>query len=247
MAKLKILVKYWVTPNSILYSKYLSWKAKWLYWYIQSKPDNWDFAISRFEWKDWIDSTRSWILELEKVWLLKRKKIRKNDWTWDIEYILYDSNHIGKSNMETTLENPTTENPTTENPKIIKTRDSKQDIIKYNNIISKDIIEQSSEIVEYWNKIINNGLLYFKQKIWISDFKENRKIQWMRMKNIMQLSNKIWKHELLKRLNSILDDDFKLKNCNSINYLYKELKAFIDLQKKDQEKIEKNCWFKIND
>lgn len=98
-----------------------------------------------------------------------------------------------------------------------------------NNIIldKSNIIEQSSKVVEYWNKEINKWLEFLKQAVWVSDFKENRKMQWMRMKNIQQLTTNIWKEEFLIRLKHILQDDFKAKNCNSITYLYRELKAFI--------------------
>jgi hypothetical protein len=65
MAKLHIKNRYGVTPQEVLNHRDLSWKAKGLYGYIQSKPENWEYAIERFEGKDGKDSTRAGVRELE--------------------------------------------------------------------------------------------------------------------------------------------------------------------------------------
>ena len=78
--KLKIKSRFWITPNELLQDENISWKAKGLYWYLQSKPDNWDFSAEKIsrEAKDGLDSTKSGLQELEKAWYLERKKFKNN-------------------------------------------------------------------------------------------------------------------------------------------------------------------------
>lgn len=67
MAKLKIVNRYGITPNNVLNNNNLTWKAKGLYAYIQSKPDDWEFAVNRIskDAKDGRDSTGGGVKELE--------------------------------------------------------------------------------------------------------------------------------------------------------------------------------------
>jgi len=62
--------------NAVLRDKALSWKAKGIFAYIYSKPDGWDFAVDRISEDsiDGIESTRSGIQELEKLFYLQRKR-----------------------------------------------------------------------------------------------------------------------------------------------------------------------------
>ena len=76
MAKLKITNRYGIVPNQLLNDPSISWKAKWLFGYLQSKPEDRDFAIDRIrkDSADGRDSTTNWIKELEKAWYLQRTK-----------------------------------------------------------------------------------------------------------------------------------------------------------------------------
>jgi hypothetical protein len=91
MSKLRIENNYWVTPNHILNNSDLSLKAKWLFWYIQSKPDGWDFSAERMaeDHKDGIESIYAWLKELENAWFLERIKYQDELWHWQIDYVLY--------------------------------------------------------------------------------------------------------------------------------------------------------------
>ena len=62
--------------NELFADKRLSAKAKWLYGYLYSKPDNRDFACSRIaeDFKDGTDAIQSGMVELEKTWWITRKK-----------------------------------------------------------------------------------------------------------------------------------------------------------------------------
>lgn len=131
MAKLKIVNRYGITPNEVLNNKDLSWKAKGLYGYIQSKPEDWDFAVNRIteDAKDGRDWTANGIKELEDVWYLKRRKFKNEKGQWDIEYTLYDTitENTERVNNETITENPLTENPSTENTETNKERNTNKE------------------------------------------------------------------------------------------------------------------------
>ena len=127
-SKIYIKHRYWQIPNDILNDNTLSFKAKWLWWYMQSKPDGWDFAVSRIthdtlDWKDWITA---WLKELEDAWLLVRMKYKNEEWKFETNYILQE-----KANLSMT-EKPETEIPESENPEIYKERYNKERIINNN-------------------------------------------------------------------------------------------------------------------
>ena len=145
MSKIKIANRYGVAPNELLNDKSLSFKAKGLYTYIQSKPDGWDFSVGRItkQGKDGKDSIRSGLMELEETGYLKRHKFKNKKGQWDIEYEL-SANRDGF----TATGNPTTENPTTENPETKKERNSKKEIV----IKNKGLGEIESK---EWNTFID--------------------------------------------------------------------------------------------
>lgn len=96
--------------------------------------------------------------------------------------------------------------------------------------ISKDIVnssELSEPIIEFWNKEINWALDFLKKAIGIDDFKESKPIQRQFGNHIVKLRDKIWNEDLKNRIIGIVSDPFKRKNCNSIKYLYWELKSFV--------------------
>lgn len=138
MTKLKIKNQFWVIPNKLLQNKDITLKAKWLFGYLQSKPDNWNFSADRImlETKDWRDWIRNWLKELEKFWYLERKKYHNEKWHWEHIYILNDN---------PTENIPKSEKATSEDTAIKKTISTKKDIVINNNILSKDNIEQSSK------------------------------------------------------------------------------------------------------
>ncbi len=107
MSKLRIENKYWVTPNHILNNPDLSFKAKWLFGYIQSKPDGWEFSVERImeDSKDGRDSISAWINELEIAWFLQRIKSQNELWHWEIEYVLYINPYYGFSDVGNAVNN----------------------------------------------------------------------------------------------------------------------------------------------
>jgi len=114
---------------------------------------------------------------------------------------------------------------------IVQYSEVKESIVKDNKDIIINNTEQSSEVstevIKYWNEEINNTLEFLCKAVWIDEFKESK--QWQRnyWKHFVGYKNKIWWEDFLFRLKWVLSDDFKQKNCNSIKYLYNEMKAYI--------------------
>ena len=135
MSKLKIKNRYGITPNHILNDKNLSMKAKGLFGYIQSKPEDWDFSVQRIELqtKDGRDSISAGLKELEDIGYLKRVKYKDGEGKWDWEYHLTDIPFT---------ENPSTVFPFTGNPQIYSNKElviknSKKEADQWANIDRK--------------------------------------------------------------------------------------------------------------
>ena len=105
MALIKIQRFFGAVPNELLNNPDISFKAKGLYAYLNSKPDNWDFSVEGIaaQVKEGIDSVRAGIHELEKFGYLKRIKHQNEKGYWDIDYMLFEcpseeESSLGKSN-----------------------------------------------------------------------------------------------------------------------------------------------------
>lgn len=105
MALIKIQRFFGAVPNDLLNNPDISFKAKGLYAYLNSKPDNWDFSVEGIaaQVKEGIDSVRAGIHELEKFGYLKRMKHQNEKGYWDVDYMLFEcpseeESSLGKSN-----------------------------------------------------------------------------------------------------------------------------------------------------
>jgi hypothetical protein len=105
MALIKIQRFFGAVPNDLLNNPDISFKAKGLYAYLNSKPDNWDFSVEGIsaQVKEGIDSVRAGIHELEKFNYLKRIKHQNEKGFWEVDYMLFESpmeveSYLGKSN-----------------------------------------------------------------------------------------------------------------------------------------------------
>jgi len=105
MALIKIQRFFGAVPNELLNNSDISFKAKGLYAYLNSKPDNWDFSVESIsdQVKEGIDSVRAGIHELEKFGYLKRIKYQNEKGFWEIDYMLFESPaqddpYLGKTN-----------------------------------------------------------------------------------------------------------------------------------------------------
>jgi hypothetical protein len=86
MKLVKENIPFTMVANEILYDPNLSFKAKGLYSYLFSKPDEWDFSSNRItmETRDGRKSIMASLRELEKVGALGRRKLPNGK----MEYIL---------------------------------------------------------------------------------------------------------------------------------------------------------------
>lgn len=70
-------IPYTQVSNAVLNDKKLSWKAKGIFAYLYSKPENWDFSVHRIflDSRDGKESLLSGISELEEAGYLFRKRL----------------------------------------------------------------------------------------------------------------------------------------------------------------------------
>jgi hypothetical protein len=147
MAKITISNRYGVIPVHLLNDTNISFKAKGLYGYIQSKPDNWDFSVRSIiaQSKDSKDSVSTGLVELEQAGYLKRVKKQDEKGLFEIEYMLYESPQIDFERvLQPMQENPLTEKPLTENPLTEKPLTENPET-NSNNILSKNIYSKKEE------------------------------------------------------------------------------------------------------
>lgn len=161
MNKLKIKDRYGVTPNDVLNNTKLTFKAKGLFGFIQSKPDGWDFSVERIclQTKDGRDSVIAGLKELEDAGYLKRTRYQDERGNWYCEYLLTEIPFTGFPEKE----NPHEENPPEENPEIYSNKDySKKDISKKENSFEsrfeREVLPLSgkttlSRLRQFWTKV----------------------------------------------------------------------------------------------
>ena len=115
--------KFTVISNNEVQDKRLSWKARGIFSYLWSMPDNWDFYETEVakHAPDGRDSLRSGLMELEEHGYLKRERVRNKGQFGGTAWIIPDNPTPKTENQTPMLENPTQgspmlENPTQENP-----------------------------------------------------------------------------------------------------------------------------------
>lgn len=146
MGKLIIANNYGITPNEILNNKELSLKAKGLFGYLQSKPNEWKFSTERIasQLKEGEKAIRKILQELEEFGLLKRKKLPKGqDGKWKgYDYILSET--INRSPKPSLPKQVVPQMGSTANGKDISNKDYSNKDIVINNI--NNIAEVNSAI-----------------------------------------------------------------------------------------------------
>jgi len=101
------------------------------------------------------------------------------------------------------------------------THDKERKNVKNEKKVSEDT---AKAVVQYGGKEINNMLKAIKETIGLEAFSDSGQERNFG-KHLVGLYNKIGKVEFKRRLDYVLDDDFRRKNCNSIKYLYNQLKS----------------------
>ncbi len=204
MGKLIIKNRYGTIPNDLLNSIHISFKAKGMYAYIQSKPDNWEFSAERIskQVKEGLPSVISALKELENFGYLARNRYQNNKGFWVVDYLLYEI---------PIEENLITGNPNEENPIIGKTSDnsnkdySKKDISNISN--NKERVVKASFDNFFGNKEITLREEIFNK--WFQHKKEKK-----------QSYTPSGKKELLKTWENKSEQELELAVNHSISNNY---------------------------
>lgn len=180
----KLSDNYTTLNNEIVRNKDLSIKAKGMYWFLMSLPEDWDFTIQglKTQLKEGRDFIRTAIIELEEARLLIRVRSRKKGKLSDAEYYIYDE-------PQPMSENPTLANPTLENL-------PQQNIDKNKNIDLQNIykrLKSNKHLFLTMDEYEKLKIRYPEEKIneiidAIDNFKKNRKynslyltcLQWLK-------------------------------------------------------------------
>lgn len=93
-----------------------------------------------------------------------------------------------------------------------------------NDNISTKVDREPAVSTRYGKENINKILIALRESVGIEAFADSR-IERNIGKHVVSLLEKIGKEEFRRRLEYVLGDDFRRKNCNRIKYLYGELKS----------------------
>lgn len=197
MALLKIQRFFGAAPNELLNNPDISFKAKGLYAYLNSKPDNWDFSVESiaYQVKEGIDSVRAGIHELEKFGYLRRIKHQNEKGHWDIDYMLFEvpvdnEASLGKSNEG-------------EHPKQYKKEYTKKEYT-YNTAPSPNSSSPINPVKDTLEHRLDGGPaaaapaeidyrgLDESAKLWL-EYKAEKKSKYRGPKSIQIMINQLWK------------------------------------------------------
>lgn len=147
MSKLTIKTKFATVPTSLLNDPKISLKAKGIYGFMQSKPDNWEFTVNGLENQllEGREAIRAALVELQDAGYLVRINYKNDKGQWDCDYELFERPNRIQSAVNA---KPVTENPFTVHPSG-KTRPlSKIDINKIESKIEEVKKESKEKIKE---------------------------------------------------------------------------------------------------
>jgi len=103
-------------------------------------------------------------------------------------------------------------------------------------IQKSELLQNQIEVVEevakeFGNADINRMLGTIKALLQLEDFKETKAMQRNFGKLLVGLKNKIGQEEFKARFLALGQDEFHLKNMGSLQYLYKQIKSYVPIQK----------------
>lgn len=222
--------KFTVISNNEVQDKRLSWKARGIFSYLWSMPDNWDFYETEVakHAPDGRDSLRSGLMELEEHGYLKRERVRNKGQFGGTAWIITDNPTPKPENQTPMLENPTQgspmlENPTQENPTLQNNYHTKD--LPNKGLTNKQANASSADadLSVSFNKLWN---LYPKKqgkkdafrhyKTWRKESKDNTDDYLLRKLNEYKayLSANQWLHPMNGStwFNGRFDDDYSTNN-----------------------------------
>lgn len=157
MARINIQRSYGAAPNNLLNNPEISFRAKGLYAYLNSKPADWDFSIESIarQNKEGKDAIRSAIHELEAFGYLVRNKVKDARGFFEIEYILYEN---------PMLENPTLEESDIGEPtQLYKKEPTKKEKEEKENRSSQKSLLETEKYLE-WKPLVDRWISYKKNE-----------------------------------------------------------------------------------
>jgi len=185
MGKLIIQSKFAQTPNSLINDKNISLRAKGLFAFLQSKPDNWQFSTERIasQLKEGKDAVRRALQELQEHGYLERKLIydHQNKKISGYDYFLYVIPKKADDRKTNRLETNHTENQTTGksddiSKKEIRKKDKVKNIEEREQIFFKNLAtfkdkypdEMLKDFFLYWTEKNRNGkkMRFEMEKTW---------------------------------------------------------------------------------
>jgi hypothetical protein len=196
MARITIKRFFGAAPNQLLNNPNVSFKAKGLYAFINSKPQDWDFSVESIanQNKEGKDAIRVAIKELETNGYLVRQKFKDSLGQFHTEYLL--------------IENPTTENPTTENPdggkpiQSYKKESTKKELTKRIKEIKDFVAPSYEEVKAYYIEQgaslhnLDKCFAYYTDADWLNrdgkkvkDWKRTIKTNWLSKTNPQASTN----------------------------------------------------------
>ena len=143
---------YTVINNTILKDTRISWKAKGLFCYLLSLPEDWNICMNDLQnrAKDGIDGLKSAVKELKEYGYLiqKRNKDEKGRFLKTV-YIIVENPQV---------ENPQVENPQVENPQLLNTN------IQNTNLKNTDIQNTKRENKQFTPPSLEDVAEYCKER-----------------------------------------------------------------------------------
>ena len=137
---------YTVINNTILKDTRISWKAKGLFCYLLSLPEDWNICMNDLQnrAKDGIDGLKSAVKELKEYGYLiqKRNKDEKGRFLKTV-YIIVENPQVENPQVE----NPQVENPQVENPQLLNTniQNTKRENKQFTPPTLEDVAEYCKE------------------------------------------------------------------------------------------------------
>jgi Helix-turn-helix domain len=145
-----------IVSNEMIQNPDMSNKARGLYVYMLSMPDDWQFCVADLMNRstDGRDSIKSQLNELERIGYIKRGQETNADGTFGHAYVLVRSSMDLPWPDEPLTENPLTVNPLTENPLQQSTHSTKDTESK--NPTTNVTLSRSQEISEIWDAYVQS-------------------------------------------------------------------------------------------
>ena len=94
--------------------------------------------------------------------------------------------------------------------------------------ITTNVVMEQAPRPDKRNPDINKMLEALKRKIGVDDFADSQRWARIYAKHCLSLMDSLGQNEFSRRLDIILNDSFKRKNCNKIKYVYGQIKGFIE-------------------